>query len=75
MKKFFSGRSGENVYGKILSSKSAVFYLRKIKKLPAKWQEMIENNGKYTIHWSYLIVKLFVNKSYSTKMKIIDDST
>ena len=32
-----------------LSSKLAEFYLRGTEKLPDRWQEVIKNNGKYTI--------------------------
>ena len=35
-----------------LSLKSAEFYLRGINKFPNKWQEMIQNNGEYTINWN-----------------------
>ena len=32
-----------------LNSKLAEFYLRRINKLPDKWQDVIQNNGEYTI--------------------------
>ena len=35
-----------------LSSKSDEFYLRGINKLLDKWQEVIQNNGEYTIDWN-----------------------
>ena len=46
----------------LLSSKQAELYLRGISKLPDKWQEEIQNNGKYSTEWNSFIVKLF--KSY-----------
>ena len=35
-----------------LSSRPAGFFLRVIIKLPDKWEEVIPNNGEYTIHWN-----------------------
>ena len=35
-----------------LSLKPAEFYLRKINNLPDKWQEVSQNNSKYTIDWN-----------------------
>ena len=35
-----------------LSLKPAEFYFRRINKLPDKWEEEIENNGKYTSDWN-----------------------
>ena len=33
----------------LLSTKASEFYLKAINKLPDKWQEVIQNNVKYTI--------------------------
>ena len=35
----------------LLSLKPGEFYLREINKLPDKWPEVIQNNGRYTIYW------------------------
>ena len=50
-----------------LSLIQAEFYLRRISKLPYKWQEAIQNYSKYTIDWNEYIVRLFMNKFYFTK--------
>ena len=34
----------------VLCSKTAEFFLRGINKLAEKWQEIIENKGKYTTY-------------------------
>ena len=33
-----------------LISKPSEFYLRKLKNLPNKWQEVIQNNGEYIVN-------------------------
>ena len=35
-----------------LRLKPAEFYLRRINMLLDKWQEVIQNNGEYTIDWN-----------------------
>ena len=47
-----------------LSSKSVIIYLKEIKQ-PDKWQEVIQNNGEYTIDWNSFI------HEYFPKMRII----
>ena len=62
---------GEN----FLSSKPGEIYLRVINKLLDKLQDMIQNISEYTIHRNQFFVKLFMNKLYFTKAKIIYDPT
>ena len=45
MKKHFSGRSGENICGKLVGE----FFLIRINKLSDKWQEVIQNNDEYQV--------------------------
>ena len=40
------------LWGNFLGLQATEFYLRGINKLPDKWKEMIQNNGKYTINWN-----------------------
>ena len=42
----------KNIVENSLSSKPAEFYLRGINNLPDKWQEVIQNNSKYTTDWN-----------------------
>ena len=43
------------------SSKPAEFYLKGINKQPDKWQEVIQNNGKYTTDWNSLLHCSWIN--------------
>ena len=51
-----------------LNRKPAKFYFWGINKQPDKWQEVIQNNNEYTFDWNWFMVKLYMNKSYFTKM-------
>ena len=55
-----------------LNSKPTEFFLSVIKKLPNKWQEVIQNNSEYTIDLNEFIV---MNELYVGKTEIIQDST
>ena len=40
---------------------------------PCKWQEVTQNNDKYTVDWDYF--QLFMNKLYFNNTVIIYDTT
>ena len=48
-KKFSQEDEVKTFVENIFNLKPAEFYLREINKLSNKWQEVIQNNGKYTI--------------------------
>ena len=50
--KTFSQEHQVKMFLEKLSLKVAEFYLRGINNLPDKWQDVIQNNGKYTIAWN-----------------------
>ena len=58
----------ENFLG---SKRADFFFFRGINKLLEEREDVIQNNGEYTIDWNLFIDKLFVDELYFTKMKII----